>query len=168
MRAAVLRPSVAWLAACALACALGGPIACGPPDSFDGLVGGSLDAGSEADAPAVELRPDPELAPPRPIAPLSQSWINGPRPRFEWQLASGATGARIELCRTRACDGEKKTLDVAGIATDYCVRASALDALAQGQHVRVLTGLVAGVAAESSDAALAEMAHAGAELVAAS
>ncbi|OJX74443.1 MULTISPECIES: isochorismatase family protein [unclassified Leifsonia] len=60
------------------------------------------------------------------------------------------------------------TVDVAGIATDYCVRASALDALAQGQHVRVLTGLVAGVAAESSDAALAEMAHAGAELVAAS
>src|SRR6478752_2525594 len=31
------------------------------------------------------------------------------------------------------------TIDVAGIATDYCVRASALDALAHGQHVRVLT-----------------------------
>ena len=114
MRAAFLRTSLAWLAAWALACALGGPIACGPPESFDGLVGGSPEAGSEADAPAVELLPDPELAPPRPIAPLSQSWINGTRPRFEWQLASGATGARIELCRTRACDGEKKTLDVAG------------------------------------------------------
>ena len=57
------------------------------------------------------------------------------------------------------------TVDVAGIATDYCVRASALDALAHGQRVRVLTGLVAGVAAESSSAALAELAHAGAELV---
>lgn len=57
-------------------------------------------------------------------------------------------------------------LDVAGIATDYCVRASALDALAAGRTVRVLTDLVAGVAAESSAAALAELAAAGAELAA--
>jgi nicotinamidase/pyrazinamidase len=57
------------------------------------------------------------------------------------------------------------TVDVTGIATDYCVRASALDALAHGQRVRILTPLVAGVATASSDAALAELAHAGAELV---
>ncbi|MFE4469866.1 isochorismatase family protein [Leifsonia sp. NPDC056824] len=57
------------------------------------------------------------------------------------------------------------TVDLVGIATDYCVRASALDALSHGQRVRVLTELVAGVAAESSEAALAELAHAGAELV---
>ena len=55
-------------------------------------------------------------------------------------------------------------VDIAGIATDYCVRASALDAIEHGRHVRILTDLVAGVAAESSDAALAELAHAGAEL----
>lgn len=57
------------------------------------------------------------------------------------------------------------SIDIAGIATDYCVRASALDALAHGQHVRVLTSLVAGVAATTSEAALAELVHAGAELV---
>lgn len=57
------------------------------------------------------------------------------------------------------------TADVAGIATDHCVRASALDAIAHGVHVRVLTDLIAGVGQESSDAALAELAHAGAELV---
>jgi nicotinamidase/pyrazinamidase len=56
-------------------------------------------------------------------------------------------------------------VDVAGIATDHCVRASALDAIEHGRHVRVLVDLVAGVAPESSDAALAELAHAGAELV---
>ncbi|WP_374107710.1 isochorismatase family protein [Leifsonia poae] len=56
------------------------------------------------------------------------------------------------------------SVDIVGIATDYCVRASALDALAQGQHVRVLTDLVAGVAQASSEAALAELVHAGAEL----
>jgi len=56
-------------------------------------------------------------------------------------------------------------VDVAGIATDYCVRASALDAISHGRHVRILTDLVAGVAPESSESALAELAHAGAELV---
>ncbi|TDN92124.1 isochorismatase family protein [Microbacterium sp. BK668] len=55
-------------------------------------------------------------------------------------------------------------VDIAGIATDYCVRASALDAIEHGRRVRVLTDLVAGVAAASSEAALAELAHAGAEL----
>ncbi len=56
-------------------------------------------------------------------------------------------------------------VDVTGIATDYCVRASALDAIAHGRRVRILTDLVAGVAPGTSDAALTELAHAGAELV---
>ncbi len=53
-------------------------------------------------------------------------------------------------------------VDVVGIATDYCVRASALDALAAGRRVRVLTDLVAGVAPGSTEAALRELAAAGA------
>ncbi|MFD1720917.1 isochorismatase family protein [Amnibacterium endophyticum] len=56
-------------------------------------------------------------------------------------------------------------LDVVGIATDHCVRASALDALEAGARVRVLTGLVAGVAPEPSAAALDELRAAGAEVV---
>jgi nicotinamidase/pyrazinamidase len=55
-------------------------------------------------------------------------------------------------------------VDVAGIATDYCVRASALDALGAGRSVRVLTDLVAGVAPVSSARALEELAEAGAAL----
>ncbi|MBG6055512.1 nicotinamidase/pyrazinamidase [Salinibacterium sp. CAN_S4] len=54
------------------------------------------------------------------------------------------------------------TIDVAGIATDYCVLASATDALGAGFTVRVLTDLVAGVAPESSVAALDRLAAAGA------
>ena len=57
------------------------------------------------------------------------------------------------------------TADVVGIATDHCVRASALDAIAHGVQVRICTDLIAGVAPESSAAALAELAHAGAALV---
>ena len=55
-------------------------------------------------------------------------------------------------------------VDIVGIATDYCVRASALDAVEHGRRVRVFTDLVAAVAPASGEAALAELAHAGAEL----
>lgn len=55
-------------------------------------------------------------------------------------------------------------LDVAGIATDHCVLASALDGLAAGRSVTVLTDLIAGVGAESSAAALARLEAAGARL----
>ena len=55
-------------------------------------------------------------------------------------------------------------IDMVGIATDYCVRASTLHALEHGQHVRIFTDLIAGVAAETSAAALAELGHAGAEI----
>ncbi|HEY0374977.1 MAG TPA: isochorismatase family protein [Amnibacterium sp.] len=56
-------------------------------------------------------------------------------------------------------------VDVVGIATDHCVRASALDAAATGAHVRVLTDLVAGVAPASSAAALEELRAVGIETV---
>ncbi len=56
-------------------------------------------------------------------------------------------------------------VDVAGIATDYCVRASALDALGTGARVRVLTDLIAGVAPASSAAALVELRAVGVETV---
>lgn len=55
-------------------------------------------------------------------------------------------------------------LDVVGIATDYCVRASALDALGEGINVRMISDLVAGVAPESSVAAVKELATAGVEI----
>jgi len=56
-------------------------------------------------------------------------------------------------------------LDVCGIATDHCVRASVLDARAAGLPVRVLLAVCAGVAPETTARALEEMAAAGAELV---
>lgn len=57
-------------------------------------------------------------------------------------------------------------LDVVGIATDYCVRATTLDACRLGFGVRLLEGMHAGVTTETSEAALAEMTAAGAEQVA--
>ncbi len=60
---------------------------------------------------------------------------------------------------------EVTTLDVCGVATDHCVRASVLDACAAGLPVRVLLDLCAGVAPETTAAALEEMERAGARLV---
>jgi nicotinamidase/pyrazinamidase len=55
-------------------------------------------------------------------------------------------------------------LDVVGIATDYCVRATALDAARQGFATRVLLGLTAGVDPATTAEALDEMRAAGVEL----
>ncbi len=56
-------------------------------------------------------------------------------------------------------------VDVVGIATDHCVRATALDAVQQGFRTRVLLDLTAGVAQETTQRALAEMRSAGVDLI---
>lgn len=57
------------------------------------------------------------------------------------------------------------TLDVVGLATDHCVRASVLDATGTGVTVRIRRDLVAGVAQGPSAAALDEMVAAGAQII---
>lgn len=54
-----------------------------------------------------------------------------------------------------------EAVDVVGIATDYCVKATAIDAVKAGFRTRVLTNACAGVAKDTITAALAEMAKAG-------
>lgn len=56
-------------------------------------------------------------------------------------------------------------VDVVGLATDHCVRATALDAVAAGFETSVLLDHCAGVAAETTEAGLEEMAGAGIALV---
>ena len=55
-------------------------------------------------------------------------------------------------------------VDVCGIATDHCVRATALDSATSGFDTRVLTALCAGVADDTTAAAITEMAGAGVEI----
>jgi nicotinamidase/pyrazinamidase len=55
-------------------------------------------------------------------------------------------------------------VDVVGIATDHCVRATALDAVGAGFATRVLLPLTAGVSRASTDAALDQLRTAGVEL----
>ncbi|MEU7906996.1 isochorismatase family protein [Actinoplanes sp. NPDC049118] len=73
---------------------------------------------------------------------------------FEGHTADGETLA--DWLRSR----EVTEVDVVGIATDHCVRATALDAAAAGFATTVLLDLTAGVAAATTTAALAQFTQA--------
>jgi nicotinamidase/pyrazinamidase len=74
---------------------------------------------------------------------------------FEGHTTEGATLADW----LRAHQVER--VDVCGLATDHCVRATALDAVSNGFGTRVLLDLCAGVSPESTTRAVAEMRAAG-------
>lgn len=57
------------------------------------------------------------------------------------------------------------TVDIVGIATDHCVRATSLDAARHGFSVRVLADLTAGVSESTVDSALTELRDAGVDVV---
>ncbi len=77
---------------------------------------------------------------------------------FEGNSADGET-LLSWLCARHVTD-----IDVAGLATDYCVRATAADAAAAGFSTTVLLDLTAGVAAASTAAALDALRAAGVAL----
>ena len=77
---------------------------------------------------------------------------------FEGATEEGASLA--EWLRARGVTG----VDVVGIATDHCVRATALDARAAGLDTTVLLGLTAGVAPATTARALDELRAAGVAL----
>lgn len=62
-------------------------------------------------------------------------------------------------------DNEVRELDVCGIATDFCVRATVLDALKEGFKVRVLRSMCSPVDDKGGADALQEMQDAGAEII---
>lgn len=78
---------------------------------------------------------------------------------FEGSDASGT--ALADWLRGRGVD----EVDVVGIATDYCVRATAADAAAAGFGTRVLLDLTAGVAEDSTAEAVAALRAAGVDVV---
>jgi nicotinamidase/pyrazinamidase len=68
--------------------------------------------------------------------------------------------ALADWLRSRGVDA----VDVVGIATDHCVRATALDAVGHGFATRVLLHLTAGVTDGTTEAAIDELRTAGVEL----
>jgi len=76
----------------------------------------------------------------------------------------GADAAGRDLESVLA-DAGVDEVDVCGLATDYCVRATALDAVERGLRTRLLLDLCAGVDPGTTAAAQAELAVAGVEEV---
>ena len=93
-----------------------------------------------------------------------------PQP-FDAVFLKGEHEAAYSGFEGRASDGSTLTdwlrkrevthVDVCGLATDYCVRATALDAVREGFETRLLRSLCAGVAPGSTAKALGEMEQAG-------
>jgi nicotinamidase/pyrazinamidase len=100
-------------------------------------------------------------------APLTEAQVDAVVRKGEYAAAYSAFEGTVDgtpladWLRARGVDA----LDVCGIATDYCVRASVLDARDAGLPVRVLLRACAGVDPATTQTAVAEMAAAGAELV---
>lgn len=98
---------------------------------------------------------------------LVEAWFTKGEQAAAYSGFEGATddaGRRIGLAAWLRARGVTD-VDVVGIATDHCVRATALDAVSEGFGTRVLLDLTAGVAPETTEAALTALAGAGAELV---
>jgi nicotinamidase/pyrazinamidase len=106
--------------------------------------------------PGADFHPGLNVAPVQEV--FSKGTYSAAYSGFEGTAADGTTLA--EWLRAKDID----TVDVCGIATDHCVRATALDARAAGFATRVLLGLTAGVAPATVDKALAQMRSAGVEL----
>lgn len=79
---------------------------------------------------------------------------------------SGFEGANAQQTplATWLREHQAHAVDLVGIATDHCVRATALDAATEGFDTRVLLDLTAGVAPRTTEAAVRELTAAGVTL----
>lgn len=107
--------------------------------------------------PGADFHPDLDL---RPVdAVFSKGSYSAAYSGFEGVGTDGT--ALASWLRTRALD----SIDVVGIATEYCVAATARDAAREGLHVRVLTEYSVGIEEESVNRALDELRDAGVEVI---
>ena len=73
-------------------------------------------------------------------------------------------GHKTELGNLLQEDGIKKVL-VYGLATDYCVKATALDAIEAGYRVDLIVDLCRGVSPDTTASALEEMKAKGVKII---
>ncbi len=106
--------------------------------------------------PGADFHPALDLGPVQEV--FSKGEYSAAYSGFEGAAADGSTLA--DWLRARDID----RVDVVGIATDHCVRATALDARAAGFDTRVLLDLTASVAPATVTAALSTLREAGVAL----
>jgi nicotinamidase/pyrazinamidase len=109
-----------------------------------------------ADSPGARLHPD--LGTERIEAIFRKGKHAAAYSGFEGTADTGETLARW------LADHDVTDVDVVGIATDYCVRATAADAVKAGLATSVLLHLTAGVAADTTASAIEALGAAGATM----
>ena len=110
-----------------------------------------------AESPGADPHPDLDTT-------VIQRWFRKGRRSAAYSGFEGSDDEGRSLGDWLSATGVHR-VDVIGIATDHCVRATALDAAALGLRTRVLLGLTAAVSPATLDAALDELRAAGVELV---
>ena len=131
-----------------------------PPDTTHfKAFGGPWPVHCVAGTPGAELHPDLRLPSDAIIVSKGQDRADDGYSAFEG-ITPGGRRLPDDLHDRRVTD-----LVVGGLATDYCVRASVLDARRAGLRVSVVTDAVAGITPASTEQALDEMRRAGARLV---
>lgn len=113
-----------------------------------------------ADSPGAAFHPGFEPALPRVAAVFRKGAYAAAYSGFEGSTDRPEGAGLAAWLQERHVD----TIDVVGLATDHCVRATALDGVRAGFTTRVLLDLCAGVGEESTAAAHAELAAAGVHL----
>ncbi|MTE15896.1 nicotinamidase [Nocardia aurantiaca] len=107
--------------------------------------------------PGADFHPNLNTTPIREV--FSKGAYSAAYSGFEGTASDGST-TLADWLRAHEIDA----VDVCGIATDHCVRATALDARAQGFDTRVLLGLTAAVSPGTLATALDELRARGVEL----
>jgi nicotinamidase/pyrazinamidase len=133
--------------------------------------------------PGPHFSPTPDYLTSWPAHCLAGTEGGGFHPNFAPAVASGAVDAVFDKGEYKGVysgfdghdengerlaawlrDRQVTEVDVVGLTTDHCVRATALDAAREGFTTRVLLGLTAGVSAEATERALTELRGAGVTL----
>jgi nicotinamidase/pyrazinamidase len=100
--------------------------------------------------------PGAEFHPAFNLSPLDAIFSKGER-RGAYSAFEGTSDADGYSFRAWLHSRGVDELDVVGIATDHCVRMTALDAVKEGFDTRVLLELTAGVMTETTERAMEEM-----------
>lgn len=103
-----------------------------------------------AESSGAEFHPDLDIA-------IDEVFLKGRQTASYTGFDGGAAGGETVRLGEWLRDRGITRVDVVGLATDHCVRATALDAVKVGFETRVLLDHCAGVAPDTTEAALAEM-----------
>jgi nicotinamidase/pyrazinamidase len=123
--------------------------------------GGSWPVHCVADTWGAEFHPGLDCPP---GSPLIRKGAQGEDGYSAFTMRDPETGATVPTpLETLLHEAGVDTVVVVGLATDYCVKATALDSLRLGHHTTVLTDGIAAVNVQAGDAdrALADLAAAG-------